>query len=183
MKVEDFLDWDEEELPPETEEEVFGQLIRAIRNNEGAGWFFVQCSPAKGAETIKRLQASFGTVAVAVMDLNRQSQTFYEEAKARYEREQFSVLVVRGVEQALYGYEDTKRLLGWEDAKLWNYSSQDVPPLLNYFNQIRECLRDNLPCAIVFILPTFAVQYLMLRAPDFYDWRGGLFVLPEEIEQ
>ncbi|MDY6784215.1 MAG: tetratricopeptide repeat protein [Cyanobacteriota bacterium] len=183
MKGEAFFDWDETELPPETEEEVFGQLMRAISRHQGAGWFFVQCSPAKGAETIGRLRSRFGKAAVAVMELDRESRTFYREAKERLQREGFKILVVRGVEQTLYGYEDAKRQLGWDEEQIHNYDWQDVPPLLNHLNLMRECLRDNLPCAIVFLLPRFAVKYFIFRAPDFYDWRSGFFEIPEDGEE
>ncbi|MBP0012012.1 MAG: tetratricopeptide repeat protein [Roseofilum sp. SID2] len=180
MKVEDILDWDEDELEPETEEEVFAELIRAVRNNEGAGWFFVQCGQDKEREVIERLQNSFGVNRVALMDLEAQTRTFYAEAKARYDQEQFRVLVVRRIEEALFTYEDAKRSLGWDDDKISNYSLQDVPPLLNHLNQVRENLWTNVPCAIVFLLPYFAVQYFRFRAPDFYDWRVGLFILPQD---
>ncbi|HBQ99446.1 MAG TPA: hypothetical protein DD761_13200 [Cyanobacteria bacterium UBA11691] len=180
MKVEDILDWDEDELEPETEEEVFAELIRAVRNNEGAGWFFVQCGQDKEREVIERLQNSFGVNRVALMDLEAQTRTFYAEAKARYDQEQFRVLVVRRIEEALFTYEDAKRSLGWDDDKISNYSLQDVPPLLNHLNQVRENLWKNVPCAIVFLLPYFAVQYFRFRAPDFYDWRVGLFILPQD---
>lgn len=180
MKVEDILDWDEDELEPETEEEIFAELIRAVRNNEGAGWFFVQCGQDKEREVIERLQNSVGVNRVSMMDLDSQTRTFYAEAKAKYDQEQFTVLVVRRIEEALFTYEDAKRSLGWDDDKISNYSLQDVPPLLNHLNQVRENLWTNVPCAIVFLLPYFAVQYFRFRAPDFYDWRVGLFVLPQD---
>ena len=174
--VADLLDWDEEELPPETEDEVLGRLFRGIANNEGAGWFFVQCSPQKGSEVIEQLQGRFGRV--EVLELDRESESFYPEAIARFEAENFDVLVVRGVDEALLGYEDTKRALGWDSADLHNYDSRDVPPLLSHFNQVRECLRDTVPRPVVFVVSAFVVKYLLLRAPDFYDWRAGTFVLP-----
>ncbi|MBP0028391.1 tetratricopeptide repeat protein [Roseofilum sp. Guam] len=180
MKVEDILDWDEDELEPETEEDIFAELIRAVRNNEGAGWFFVQCGQDKEREVIERLQNSFGVNRVTMMDLDSQTRTFYAEAKAKYDQEKFTVLVVRRIEEALFTYEDAKRSLGWDDDKISNYSLQDVPPLLNHLNQVRENLWNNVPCAIVFLLPYFAVQYFRFRAPDFYDWRVGLFVLPKD---
>ncbi|MDJ1182389.1 tetratricopeptide repeat protein [Roseofilum casamattae] len=180
MKAEAFLDWEEEELEPETAEQVWQRLIRGIRRNKGAGWFFVQCSPARQKETIERLQHSFRKDKVAILELNRESTTLYSEAKAKYEQENCTVLVVRGIEQALFAYEDVKRSLGWDDARAWNYSLQDVPPILNHLNQTRENLWEALPCAIVFVMRLFAVRYFMLRAPDFYDWRVGLlFVVPD----
>ena len=174
--VSDFLDWDEEELPPESEGEILQRLFRAIANNEGAGWFFVQCSPQKGTQVVKQLEERFGRVSVLTLD--RESESFYPEAIALFEAEKFDVLVVRGVDDALLGYEDTKRALGWDSADLHNYDSRDVPPLLSHFNQVRECLRDTVPRPVVFAVSAFVVKYLLLRAPDFYDWRAGTFTLP-----
>lgn len=180
MKIEEILDWDEDELEPETEEEIFAQLIRAIRHNEGAGWFFVQCGRDKEREVIERLQNNFGINRVALMDLDSETQTFYSKARAKYEQEQFTVLVVRRIDEALYAYEDAKRWLGWDEDKIINYSFYDLPPLLNHLNECRENIWTSIPSAIVFILPYFAVQYFRFRAPDFYDWRVGLFVLPKD---
>ncbi|MBP0038062.1 MAG: tetratricopeptide repeat protein [Roseofilum sp. SID1] len=180
MKAEVFLDWEEEELEPETAEEVWLRLIRGVRRNEGAGWFFVQCSPVQEQEAIERLQQSFGKGKVAILELNRESTNLnlYSEAKARYEREDFTVLVVQGIEQVLFAYEDAKRSLGWDEAQVRNYSSKDVPPILNHLNQVRESLWETVPCALVFMMRRFALRYFMFRAPDFYDWRAGLFVIP-----
>ncbi|MEM6503282.1 MAG: tetratricopeptide repeat protein, partial [Cyanobacteria bacterium P01_C01_bin.89] len=174
--VADFLDWDEEELPPESKDEVLGRLFRGIANTEGAGWFFVQCSRQQGSEVVEQLKGRFGRV--EVLELDRESESFYPEAMDLFETNPFDVLVVQGVDEALLGYEDTKRALGWDSADLHNYDSRDVPPLLSHFNQVRECLRDTVPRPVVFVVSAFVVRYLLLRAPDFYDWRAGTLTLP-----
>ena len=174
--VADFLDWDEEELPPESKDEVLGRLFRGIANTEGAGWFFVQCSRQQGSEVVEQLKGRFGRV--EVLELERGAESFYPEAMGLFETNPFDVLVVQGVDEALLGYEDTKRALGWDSADLHNYDSRDVPPLLSHFNQVRECLRDTVPRPVVFVVSAFVVKYLLLRAPDFYDWRAGTLTLP-----
>ena len=176
MKASDFLDWDEDELEPETEEEVFGQLVKAIADNEGAGWFFVQCSRGQEADVVARLRGRFGRVSELVLE--RDSVSVYPEAVALLATEDFEVLVVRGLDAAMLGYEDAKRALGWNDADLHNYDPRDVPQILHHFNQMRECWRDLLLRPVVFVVPPFVVRYLILRCADFYDWRIGTFRLP-----
>ena len=90
--------------------------------------------------------------------------------------------VVRGLDQAILGYEDTKRALGWETHDLHQYDPRDIPAILSHLNQVRECWRDNLRSAVVFIIPPFVIRYLILRCPDFYDWRLGTFILPKNEE-
>jgi tetratricopeptide (TPR) repeat protein len=181
MKADDFLDWDEDELEPETEAEVFEQLLRAIANNEGAGWFFVQCHRGQEDAVVDRLRGRFSRV--SVLELNRESVSVYSEAMELLETENFEVLVVRGLDTAILGYEDAKRALGWDEADLHNYNPCDVPQILHHFNQMRECWRDRLLRPIVFVVPRFMVRYLILRCPDFYDWRVGTFVLPGDLAE
>ncbi|NEO84885.1 MAG: tetratricopeptide repeat protein [Spirulina sp. SIO3F2] len=92
-------------------------------------------------------------------------------------QDSFDVLVVQGLDQALLGYEDTKRSLGWDDAALHNYDPRDVPKILHHLNQLRECWYEQLLRPVVFVVPPFVVRYLILRCPDFYDWRVGTFVV------
>lgn len=177
MNVEELISWDEAELEPESQEEVLRLLLRAIANNEGAGCFFVQASPQEGETVLQRLKSQFRRV--SVLDLDRQSQSLYSEAMERWQREKFDVLVVRGLDQAILGYEDAKRALGWETQDLHQYDPRDLPAILSHLNQVRECWWDNLRTAVVFIVPPFVIRYLILRCPDFYDWRVGTFVLPK----
>ncbi|OAB60038.1 hypothetical protein AY600_15505 [Phormidium willei BDU 130791] len=180
MNVEEFISWDETELEPESQEEVLSLLLRAIANNEGAGFCFVQASPQQGEIVLQRLQTQFRRV--SVLDLDRQSQSLYPEAMKRWQQERFDVLVVRGLEQAILGYEDAKRALGWETHDLHQYDTQDIPAILSHLNQVRECWRNNLRTAVVLIVPPFVIRYFIWRCPDFYDWRVGTFVLPEDEE-
>lgn len=176
MNINDFLMWDEDELEPETEEEVFGQLLQAITNNEGAGWFFVQCTNPQEEVVLERLRGRFGRVSELV--LNRESVSVYGEAWELLEREAFDVLVVRSLDDAILGYEDAKRALGWDATALHKYDPRDVPQILHHLNQMRECWRDRLLRPVVFLVSPFVVQYLILRCADFYDWRVGTFILP-----
>jgi superkiller protein 3 len=57
-----------------------------------------------------------------------------------------------------------------------------VPPVLINLNQQRERFRDDFKICFVFILPRFAVNYFIHRAPDFFDWRSSLFKLSMDKE-
>jgi len=85
------------------------------------------------------------------------------------------VVFVQGMEHSLLDYEETKRQSGWTKAEVQNYSWKDVPPILRNLNQQRDRFRNELPVCFVFLVPLFLVKYLKRRAPDFFDWRSGVF--------
>jgi tetratricopeptide (TPR) repeat protein len=176
LKIEDF------DLPPETEDEVYASLLRALRRKQGFGLFFVQCTPAQGQDVMARLQEDLGGKRLAAVQVARETTTLYNEVEALWEQEPFDVLFVQGLEQALYGYEDTKRLMGWTSEEVYSYSWRGVPPILNHLNQRRDKLRNHFPACFVFLVPVFVVDYFLQRAADFLDWRSGLFVLPRDPE-
>jgi tetratricopeptide (TPR) repeat protein len=176
LKIEDF------DLPPETEDEVYASLLRALRRKQGFGLFFVQCTPAQGQDVMARLQEDLGGKRLAAVQVARETTTLYDEVEALWEREPFDVLFVQGLEQALYGYEDTKRLMGWTNEEVYSYSWRGVPPILNHLNQRRDKLRNHFPACFVFLVPVFVVDYFLQRAADFLDWRSGLFVFPRRLE-
>jgi tetratricopeptide (TPR) repeat protein len=92
-------------------------------------------------------------------------------------------LFIQGLENALYEYEDTKRLAGWSSKDIYFYSWKGVPRILSHLNQQRERFRDNFSYCFVFLVPYFVIKYFIQRAPDFFDWRSGLFVFPDQLEQ
>jgi tetratricopeptide (TPR) repeat protein len=60
------------------------------------------------------------------------------------------------------------------------YRLDTVPPILAHLNLQRERFRDNFKFSLVFLLPKFALKYLIRRAPDFFDWRSGVFEFIED---
>ncbi len=89
---------------------------------------------------------------------------------------QVDILLIYGLEEAIFAYEDVKKLVGWSQDQIRNYSWEGVPPILVNINQQRERFRDNLPIKFVFLVRYFTINYLIHRAPDFFDWRSGLFI-------
>ncbi|MHC5731093.1 MAG: tetratricopeptide repeat protein, partial [Nostoc sp.] len=96
---------------------------------------------------------------------------------------QVDILLIKGLEYSLYKYE--KRSFG-EITEGQFSSLTSVPHILNHLNQQRERFRDDFPITFVFLLGSFSINYLIHRAPDFFDWRSGIFELPttpEVVEQ
>ncbi len=89
------------------------------------------------------------------------------------------ILLIRGLEYSLYKYE--KRNFGEiTGGQFSNLTS--VPPILNHLNQQRERFRDDFSICFVFLVKSFSISYLIHRAPDFFDWRSGVFELAIEPE-
>ena len=173
------FDWDDE-LPPETEEEVYGALLRALRRKQGFGLFFVQCSKAQGEKAVADLRRDLPQQSIQELHLQGEVVTLYDQIADRWQQQPFDVLVIEGLQASLYAYEDTKRFGGWSSDDIYNYSWKGVPKILNHLNQQREHLRDDFPVRFVFLVPPFVVDYFIQRAADFLDWRSGLFRFPRD---
>lgn len=174
---------DELDLPPETEEEVYRTLVRALRRKRGFGLYFVQCSPSQGEQVIVDVQKDLPQKRVQVLRLDRSSETVYDRVEALWQEQPFDILFITGMEEALYAYEDTKRLAGWTSEQIYSYSWAGVPRILSHLNLQRERFRDSFNCCFVFLVPLFVVKYFIQRAPDFFDWRSGLFTFPRSFEE
>jgi tetratricopeptide (TPR) repeat protein len=57
-----------------------------------------------------------------------------------------------------------------------------IPRILGHLNLSRERFREHFPFSIVFCLPEFALRYFIRRAPDFFDWRSGVYDFSTEKE-
>jgi tetratricopeptide (TPR) repeat protein len=168
-----------ESWSPETAE-TLNDLLRALRRKKGFGLFFVQCNPAQGQRVIAAIKDRLPKKRLVQIELNRESETLYRELLEHYQAEPFEVVCVTGAEQAMYGYEDTKRLAGWTSDEIYNYSWKGLPPLLSHLNRQREAFEENLPVSLIFLVPSFVIDYFVQRAPDFFDWRSGFFKITEK---
>ncbi len=167
------------DLPPETFEEVYRTLLRALRRKKGFGLFFVvQSDHTQGNQIIEQVRKDLPQKKIAVLEIERKTQTLYDQIAELREKEAFDILFFKGIENALYAYEDTRRLSGWTEEEIYAYSWKGVPPLLNHLNQQRERFSQDFSCSFVFLTPSFAIDYFIQRAPDFFDWRSGMFHFP-----
>ena len=117
-----------------------------------------------------------------ILFLRKAVYNFYDIIEALPNRDEINILFVKGLEYSLYEYEEEKRELGWESQDIYSYSWKGVPPFLINLNQQRERFRDNFNICFAFVLPRFAIDYFIHRAPDFFDWRSGLFKVSTETE-
>ncbi|MEG4534747.1 tetratricopeptide repeat protein [Microcoleus sp. D2_18a_D3] len=170
------IDWDED-LPPAEPEEEYRALVRSIKRTDGFRLLFVECSPAQGERWIARVKTDIPQQKIEVLRLKESVYDFYNLIEELPNRDRINVLFVQGLEYSLYEYEQEKKKLGWESKDIYSYSWRGVPPVLINLNQQRERFRDNFKICFVFLLPKFAIDYFIQRAPDFFDWRSSLFKL------
>ncbi|MCG9885936.1 MAG: tetratricopeptide repeat protein [Cyanobacteria bacterium] len=173
------MNWeDEEDLPPETAEEIYANLRRSLQRQTGFELHFVVCDRAKETELFERLRRDIPDKRFAQLTLDRKATTLVDRVKDLAESAEFDVLFVRDLEEALLDYEDTKRQAGWSDVQIYEVDWGGVPPILQHLNWARETLRDRFPCAFVFCCRPTTIQYLSERAGDFFDWRLGIYRFP-----
>ena len=168
------IDWDED-LPEATAEEEYQSLVRTLRRTDGFRLLFVECVPSEGKRLIAKVRADFPQKKIEVLPLDESAYNFYNIIEDLPKRDEINILFVTSLEYSLYEYEREKRELGWNSEEIYSYSWRGVPPILININQQRERFRDNFNICFVFILPRFAVNYFLERAPDFFDWRSSLF--------
>ncbi|MEG3933901.1 MULTISPECIES: tetratricopeptide repeat protein [unclassified Microcoleus] len=177
----EIIDWDAD-LPPATAEEEYESLLRTLKRTNGFRLLFVECVPAEGERLITQVREDLSQKKIQVLPLDKSVYNFYKIIEDLPKRDEINILFVTGLEYSLYEYEQEKRELGWKSEEIYSYSWRGVPPVLINLNQQRERFRDNFNICFVFILPRFAVNYLIERAPDFFDWRSSLFKLSMDKE-
>ena len=177
----EIIDWDAD-LPPAEPEEEYQTLVSTLKRTDGFRLLFVECLPAEGERLIAKVQADVPRKKIEVLPLDKSVYNFYNLIKDLPDRDAINILFVKGLEYSLYEYEKEKKEIGWESKDIYSYSWRGVPPVLINLNQQRERFRDDFKICFVFILPRFAVNYFILRAPDFFDWRSSLFKLSMDKE-
>jgi tetratricopeptide (TPR) repeat protein len=175
--MQEAFDWNEE--PPFDPAIEYQGLLRGLRRKKGFGLYFVQCSPAGGMQLIERIRQDLPQK-IEVLKFDAAMDGNFYQCVADYLRahRETEVLFVQGLEYSLLSYEATKREEGWSSEETHSYSWKAVPRLLGNLNLQRERFRDDFPIRFVFLLPLFAMKYLIRRAPDFFDWRSGLYEFP-----
>ncbi|MEH2384731.1 MAG: tetratricopeptide repeat protein [Nostoc sp.] len=174
-------DWDDD-LPPEPEE-AYQDLLRALKRKSGFGLFFVQCTPGEADNFIVKLPQEIPQKKIAVLRFVEAIDNLYQPVAEFIKDKQVDILLIKGLEYSLYKYE--KRSFGEiTEGQFSNLTS--IPHILNHLNQQRERFRDDFAISFVFLLRSFSINYFIHRAPDFFDWRSGVFELPtipELVEQ
>ncbi len=154
-----------------SEEEVYQALRRSLQRRKGFGIVFVQCSPATATRLIAKVKSDISQKKIAVLSLTEPIDNLYNIVEARPDKDELNILIIQGLEKSLephiapgYGGEGDY------------YSLSNLPPILGHLNQRRDGFLDRFPhLCFVFVLPLFAIKYLIQRSPDFFDWGGGVF--------
>lgn len=177
------FDWDEETLPDPDED--YRALVRALRRHQGFGLFFIQCEPSSGEEIFTNLRSDLSHIHLVRLKLEDPIVSLSDEIEKQLpDLDQVDILFITGIEKSLLDYEESKRLAGWQSEEIYSYSWRGVPPILSNLNLQREQLRDRFRFCFVFSVRPFVIDYFIRRAPDFFDWRSGLFPFssdPKEI--
>jgi tetratricopeptide (TPR) repeat protein len=159
--------------------EEYTSLVRAVRRtHQRFKLLFVSCSPSQGEKIRGDLMADVPTKKYELMDIKESIDNLYEAINNIPNLAELDVLFIRGLEYSIFAYEDqefgdiSKRSQG----EVYGGSWAGVPPVLAKLNMQRELFRDRFShVCFVFLLPHFAVDYFIRRAPDFYDWKSGIY--------
>ncbi len=173
-------DWDKH-LPAEPNEE-YQALVRTLQFTENFGLLFIRCSPAEGKQLIVQIKEDVSEKNIQILNLKKTVKNIYKQIEQLNHIDRTDILFITGLEDCLYEYEEAKKFAGWNNQDIYHYSWQGAPPVLINLNQQRERFRDNFNICFVFLLPLFAIKYFINRAPDFFDWRSGMFDFPKSWE-
>jgi tetratricopeptide (TPR) repeat protein len=168
--------WDEK-LKASAEEE-YESFRNVLEWTEDFGLVFVQCAPVQGEELITKVTKDLTTKKIAVLSFQsgEEIRNLYDLVDQMPNRDQIDILFIRGLEYSLVPY--IKPGYGGQGDY---YKLDNLPPILGHLNLQRERFRKDFGICFVFLLPFFGIKYFIQRAPDFFDWRSGLFdIISEE---
>ena len=161
-----------------TPEDEYKSLLRSLRRRKGFGLAFVRCSPVGGVELIKKVRDDLPQKQIGVLELDQPIDNLINRVKDVPNQAQLNILFVVGLEKSLVDYIQTG--YGGEGDY---YNLDTIPPILSHLNWQRENFRDRFRhLCFVFLLPRFAIKYIIRRAPDFYDWASGKIDIPSSQE-
>ena len=170
------IDWDEDVVVDNAE--VYESLVRAIGLTEGFGLFLVRSG--NGKELGERLRSDLPRLNFADLELTEELKdgNLYGLVKEIAQTSSsLNGLIISGLEKSLDPY--VKSGYGG----LGDYYNKDmVPRILGHLNLQRERFRDDFPFCLIFVLSAFGIKYIARRAPDFFDWRSGLFEFVPDAE-
>ena len=165
--------WDKDIIS--TIEEDYLSFSRGLSWREGFGVEFVNCSPESGKHLIKRIRKDLSNKKIDVLILDRKIDNLINLIASFPNQAELDILFVVGLEKSLEDY--IRKGYGGE-GDYYNFDS--IPPILSHINWQRENFRDRFPhLCFVFLLPKYALKYVIRRAPDFFDWSSGSFDFEE----
>lgn len=147
-------------------EAQYQALQRSLRRRKGFGLLFIQASPAKAQELLQRLQTDLPQKTIGTLPLTEPITNLYNLVAERPDLADLNILFIQGIEKSL-------------ETDIY-HNLDTLPPLLSHLNQQRDNFRDHFGhLCFVFVVPPFALDYVIHWAPDFFDWRSGLMRMVE----
>jgi len=158
-------------------EEVYEGFRNVLDWTEGFGLVFVQCSPVQGGELVEQIKKDLPNEQVGILQFQEgeEIRNLYDLVEQLPNREQIDILFIRGLEYSFVPY--IKSGYGGQGDY---YKLDNLPPILGHLNLQRERFKQDFDICFVFLLPFFGIKYFIQRAPDFFDWRSGLFEIARE---
>jgi tetratricopeptide (TPR) repeat protein len=176
--------WD---LDVETNDgEEYTSLVRAVRRtHQRFKLLFISCSPSQGEKIRCDLMSDIPAKKYELLDIKESINNLYEAINNTPNLSELDVLFIRGLEYSIFEYEDREfgDISKRSQSQVYGGSWAGVPPVLARLNMQRELFRDRFPhICFVFLLPHFAIDYFIRRAPDFYDWKSGIYRFETDLE-
>ena len=171
------IDWDADVVADPAE--VYQSLVRSLQRTDGFSLFFVRCVPGDRADLVQRLQADLPELHMQQLELKEElvDGNLYQRVATLPDFAEIDVLFISGLEKSLDPY--VKSGYGGQGDY---YKLDTVPRVLGHLNLQRERFRDDFPFCLIFFLSAFGIKYIARRAPDFFDWRSGIFEFVPDAE-
>jgi superkiller protein 3 len=157
------------DISERTATEEYQAVVRSLRRHKGFGLLFIECTPVGGEELITKIKRDLPQKKIDVLSLEHPITNLIERVPAFPNQETLNILFITGLEKSLVEY-----IRPGYGGKAGYYNLDTIPPILSHLNWQRENFRDQFRhLCFVFILPKYAITYILLRAPDFFDWGSG----------
>lgn len=161
-------DWDQDLMM--SREDEYQSLLRTLKIIDHFSLLFVRCSPSNSTNLICRIKEDITNKAIGILKLEQSIDNLYDIIGEFYRQNPVKILFITGIEKSFY--DDIKPNY---NGKSYFYQKSSVPRVLGHLNLQRERFRDNFDFCIVFLVRSFGLNYFVHRAPDFFDWRSGVF--------
>ena len=172
-------DWDQDvEI---SKEESYQSLQNALNRNRDFGLYFVRSSPVQTQTIIEDIKRDLPHKKIDILPLTDEVDNLFNLITNLPDYQDLNILFISGLELSLLRYEEreSEGLFLSSQSAVYGGTWAGVPRILGHLNLSRERFREHFPFSIVFCLPEFALRYFIRRAPDFFDWRSGLYNFPD----
>ncbi|UXE61890.1 MAG: CHAT domain-containing protein [Woronichinia naegeliana WA131] len=157
----------------EDERETYLTLKLDLSWREGFGILFVQCTPVQQSWIIEKIKQDISDKSIDIIEINQSTYNLYDLIQSKTQEKPIDILLITGLEKPLEPY--IKAIIKEKER---SYQVANFPPLLSHLNWQRERFRDDFNLCLVFLVREYILKYLVRRAPDFFDWRSGVFKFP-----